>query len=507
MSAVAGIYVIQIECSDNQTVMAEIQQESDNLQRHHREPSIKKNFAYKSALTLSSYIMAFVTFPYVSRVLGVERIGLVNFVDNTIMYFQLFAMMGINMLGVREIAAVKEDRDKRNTVFSNLLGLNLLFTIATLLVYFIVIAVSPKLNQYSGLFYIGSAKIIGTAFLVEWFFTGIENFRYITLRALVIRLLYVIAVFMFIRKAEDYRLYFILTIGTVVVNALINSVYVRRFVTIQWRDMLSLKYLQKNCILGIYMVMTSMYITFNVMYLGLVTDNVQVGYYTTAHKVYVVMLGLFLAFTDVMLPRMSHLLANGEKKRFNELVDKSFQAMFTFSIPIVVCSIIFAPEIIYILAGQGYEGAVTPMRIIMPAALFVGIAQILAVQILTPMKRDRTLFIASVMGAVVSIVINVTVVPKIGSVGSAIVLLCSEMSVTIAYIVYVLQNRIVSIPLKQMWENVLISIPVAMICILCKCFIENPFVLLVSAVCVSVIVWIVCRRLVIHSKRFVDIDK
>ena len=483
--------------------MTEIRQANDNLHGHHREPSIKKNFAYKSALTLSSYIMAFVTFPYVSRVLGVERIGLVNFVDNTIMYFQLFAMMGINMLGVREIAAVKEDRDKRNTVFSNLLGLNLLFTVATLLVYFIVVASFSKLNQYSELFYIGTAKIVGTTFLVEWFFTGIENFRYITLRTLAIKLMYVIAVFMLIRRTEDYRLYFILTIGTVVVNALINSVYVRRFVTIQWREMLNLNYLRKNCILGVYMVMTSMYLTFNVMYLGLVTDNVQVGYYTTAHKVYVVILGLFSSFTNVMLPRLSSLLADGENDRFNELVDKSFRAMFTFSIPMVVCSIILAPEIIYILAGRGYEGAITPMRIIMPAVLFVGIAQILAVQILTPMKRDRTLFLASVVGAIVSIVINVTVVPKIGSVGSAIVLLCSEASVTIVYIVYVLRHQIVAIPMKRMWKNVLMAIPAAMICILCKCFIENTAVLLVTAVVVSVIVWIVCRELDVKNKNII----
>ena len=71
--------------------------------------SIKKNFAYKSALTLSSYIVAFITFPYVSRILGVERIGLVDFVDNTVNYFLLFASMGINLLGIREIAAVKEN--------------------------------------------------------------------------------------------------------------------------------------------------------------------------------------------------------------------------------------------------------------------------------------------------------------------------------------------------------------------------------------------------------------
>ena len=79
-------------------------------------PSLKKNFIYKSILTLSSYLMAFITFPYVSRILGVERLGLVNFVDNTVSYFLLFATMGIGVLGVREIASVRDNLDKRNRV-------------------------------------------------------------------------------------------------------------------------------------------------------------------------------------------------------------------------------------------------------------------------------------------------------------------------------------------------------------------------------------------------------
>ena len=112
------------------------------------QPSIKKNFTYKSILTISNYLMNFVTFPYVSRVLGVERIGLVGFVDNTVNYFLLFATMGIGFLGVRKIASVKENKLQRSQVFSNILGLNLVFTLATLFVYLLCVTLIPKLNQY-----------------------------------------------------------------------------------------------------------------------------------------------------------------------------------------------------------------------------------------------------------------------------------------------------------------------------------------------------------------------
>lgn len=440
------------------------------------QPSIKKNFAYKSVLTLSTYLINFITFPYVARVLGVERIGLVNFVDNTVNYFLLFATMGVGLLGVREIAAVKEDKKRRDQVYSSVLALNLLFTLVSLGIYLLCVVTIPKLCQYDELFYIGTAKILFTVFLVEWFFTGVENFRYITLRIILIKVLYIISVFLFVRDTSDYRLYFILTVGVVVLNALINQLYIREFIRVRWNNIQLFKYLKQNVTLGIYTLMTSMYLTFNVMYLGLVSNNTEVGYYTTAFKLYSVVLGFFTAFTNVMLPRMSSLLANGEKDRFQELVNRSFSVMSTCCIPLILCSMIMAPQIVYILSGPGYEGAILPMRIIMPAAFAVGVAQVLAIQVLMPMKKDKVLLVASIIGAVVSLLINLLVVPYIESVGSAVVLLCSEAVVTGAYLWYVLSHKLTLISVKTIGKSVLYSLPSVVVCWGCGRWIENEFV-------------------------------
>ncbi len=440
------------------------------------QPSIKKNFAYKSVLTLSTYLINFITFPYVARVLGVERFGLVNFVDNTVNYFLLFATMGVGLLGVREIAAVKEDKKRRDQVYSSMLALNLLFTLVSLGIYLLCVVTVPKLCQYDELFYIGTAKVLFTVFLVEWFFTGVENFRYITLRSILIKVLYIISVFLFVRDTSDYRLYFILTVGVVVLNALINQLYIREFVRVRWNNIQLFKYLKQNVTLGIYTLMTSMYLTFNVMYLGLVSNNTEVGYYTTAFKLYSVVLGFFTAFTNVMLPRMSSLLANGEKDRFQELVNRSFSVMSTCCIPLILCSMIMAPQIVYILSGPGYEGAILPMRIIMPAAFAVGVAQVLAIQVLMPMKKDKVLLVASIIGAVVSLLINLLVVPYIESVGSAVVLLCSEAVVTGAYLWYVLSHKLTLISVKTIGKSVLYSLPSVVVCWGCGRWIENEFV-------------------------------
>ena len=451
--------------------------------------SIKKNFAYKSILNLSSYVAAFIVFPYTSHIFGAERIGLVNFVDNTVNYFLLFATMGIGLLGVREIAAVKHDERERSRVFANILGLNLAFTLITLIVYAIAVLSIPRLAAHPEMFFMGGAKILFTALVIEWFFSGMENFRYITLRSIAIRVLYVAAVFLLINNRDQYILYFAITVASVVINALINIFYVRKFVSPSWRDMFDMRYTRTNLSLGLYSIMTSMYLTLNVVYLGFVAGDTEVGYYTTAFKLNTVMLGLFSAFTNVMLPRMSALVAAGEKEEFQIMINKSFSAVATFSIPLVLCSMVMAPQIIHILAGNDFDGAILPMRIILPAVIMAGIAQVLAIQIIMPLKHDRTLLIASAIGATISIIINIFVVPHLASIGSAIVLLSAETVVTGTYIVYVICKKIVKIPFKLFVRSLLLSLPCVAICIACAHLIENPFISLATALVTSVACW------------------
>jgi len=193
---------------------------------------------------------------------------------------------------------------------------------------------------------------------------------------------------------------------------------------------------------------------------------------------------------------MSSLLANGEKDRFQELVNRSFSVMATCCIPLILCSMIMAPQIVYILSGPGYEGAILPMRIIMPAAFAVGVAQVLAIQVLMPMKKDKVLLIASIIGAVVSLLINLLVVPSVKSVGSAVVLLCSEMGVTGMYVWYVLSQELILIPIKAIGKNVLFSLPSVVICLGCGRWIDNELLGVGCAVVLAGILWMLLQIII-----------
>ena len=143
--------------------------------------SLRKNFIYSSILTVSTYLFPLLVYPYVSRVLGLSNIGIVNFIDNLINYFVAVSMMGITTVGVREIAASRSDKHQLSKTFISLLSLTGFTTIAAMLVLLLAMYIIPTLMPYQELLYVGQIKLLSNLFLIEWLFTGLEDFKYITI--------------------------------------------------------------------------------------------------------------------------------------------------------------------------------------------------------------------------------------------------------------------------------------------------------------------------------------
>lgn len=298
--------------------------------------SVKKNFIYSGILTASQYFFPLITYPYISRVLGVSNIGIVNYIDSIINYFILFSMLGMAVVGIREIAIDKNDKKALSNTFWGLFILNGLTTIIALAILVICIYVVPEFEKYRTLLFIGVIKLVGNFCLIDWFYKGIENFKYITNRTILIKLIYVASVFIFIHNSEDYEKFFLLSVLTIGLNAIFNLTYVFRFVFVRNVQINIKAYLKPFISMGGYQILTSMYTSFNVAYLGWTVGTTQVGYYTTATKIYGLILALYGAFTGVMLPRMSSLLAENKMDEFKKYVVKSTNFMLILNIPIIL---------------------------------------------------------------------------------------------------------------------------------------------------------------------------
>lgn len=438
--------------------------------------SVKKNFLYNSTITVSNYLFPLLTYPYVSRVLGLSNIGICNFIDSVIYYFYLLSFMGITTCGIREIARVKGDKNEMSKSFSGLLMLHFLSTLVAIATLLICMYSIPKFFPYRDLLYIGVVKLIFQLFLVEWFYAGLEDFSYITKRTILIKILYVISVFGFVHHATDYKIYFFLSVAMIGVNAFINLIHTKKFIMFLLNFNIK-KYLVPFFTLGFYAIITSMYTTFNTTFLGFVCGTDEVGNYTTATKLYSIIIALFTAFTGVMIPRMTSLVAENKIDEFKNKCQKSMELLISFTLPATILFVIFSPDLVYLLAGKGFEGAYLPSRIVMPLLLIIGLAQILVMQILTPLKKDRAILVNSIFGAILGVSLNFCLVPYYGAVGAALSWVLSEVLVTISAQIFVFKYINILFPFKEFFKVLLFYMPAIFVLLLTYQYLStSPFI-------------------------------
>lgn len=392
---------------------------------------IRRNLIYSTILTCATYVFPLIVYPYVSRVLGVSNIGLVGFIDSIATYFILLSMMGISIVGVREIAVSRGDRGRLGSAFYSLLSLHGAATALVLLMMVGVTLFVGELRSEWRMMTIGMCKLVFNLFLVEWFFRGLEQFSYITWRTIAIRTLYVVSVFLLVHTAGDTSVYYFLTMTVVVATAAVNMLKAMRTIG-RGHFRISMKaYLRPFLVFGLYMLLHATYTTLNTVYLGFVTDDTEVGYYATATKLFGILFSIYLAFLSVLMPRMSALVAEGRMTEFRAKARKSLLWVISLGVPAVLAGEYFAAGIVELISGPGYEGAVLPMRIILPLILISGLEQVVVMEILLPLRGDRKVTRIAGAGAALALVLNVALVGRLGATGSAVVWLACETLVLI----------------------------------------------------------------------------
>ena len=268
-----------------------------------------------------------------------------------------------------------------------------------------------------------------------------------------------------------------------ILNAILNWSYKKKYVRFTFRGIKPGKFVKPYFTFGLYALLTSMYISFNVLFLGIVSTDIEVGYYSSATKLFSVILAFFTSFSTVMMPRMSNMLANNDVKSAKNLIYKSFEFLYPLALILILIGEFFAPQIIMILSGPGYEGAILPFRIILPLIFIIGTEQILIVQILTPMRKDMAVLINSIVGSIFGLALNFAIVPRLGCTGSAIVWLCSEIAVFCSAFYFVLRASGNILPVKLLFKNIiLLFIPIIFIILMQKTFLNEYVVMGVSVI-------------------------
>lgn len=396
---------------------------------------------YSMLLTGANYLFPLLVYTYVSRVLGVSNIGLVGFVDSVTVYFILFSMMGISVLGVRAIARARGDSRKLTATFWSLLSLHATFTILVLAAMVVATFTVDELRDHRQMMYVGMCKLIFNVFLVEWLFNGLEEFRYIALRTLAVKGLYVVSVFIFVGSSDDTFTYYLLTMLVMAVMAGVNMLHAYRQLDHKKVTLEIKRYVKPFFSLGLYALVSATYATFNMVYLGFAADDSAVGCFSTASKIVTLVGVVFTAYVSVMAPRANRLWVERETRLFRQYAAKSAVVIIIIGLCLGTGVYLLAPQLVEILSGPGYDGAVLPLRLMTPLLTITGLSQMFALQMLVPAGRENRIAFNSACGFIVCLVINILLTHTIQQTGSAMAWMAGETTTMLLSLAAVVKLR------------------------------------------------------------------
>lgn len=416
---------------------------------------IKKNLLYNSLLSISQVLFPLIIFPYTLKILEPAGTGLVNFADSLTQYLLSIAAVGIPVYGVMQISKSRHDQDKMSKVFTELISVHFSITLLLLTGYLSMIFTLKKFSDNQYLYFISCATLLTNIFTVEWFFQGIERFRYITLRTILIRVLSVILIFTLVKKKEDLLLYYGILFVTNFLNAVVNFLYAIRLVQFRYTGLNIKQHIRPLVYIFFSYVAISMYIMLDTVLLGFLSNDSAVGYYSTAIKVCKIPLAFVTALSTVMIPRISASYSTGKHDYVKNLVQKSFAYIIGLSIPIGVGLFLLAPDIIALLADEKFQPSVIAIRIMAPLTLLIGLSNIFGVQMLTSMGKEKITLYAVVSGMCISITFNLLLIPKYSYLATAFTSLFTECLVTIITGWYALRFFKVKLPYQIIWQSIL----------------------------------------------------
>lgn len=395
-----------------------------------KNTSVKLNVVMNFILTLSNFIFPLITFPYVSRVLGVEGVGTINFATSIVAYFSMVGMLGIPTYGIRACAKVRDDKDRLSKTVLEIMILNIIFMSGALLLLYISVGMVERLQSERILYYVLSSTLIFNVLGVDWVYRSLEKYTYITFRSIFFKIISLILMFLLVKGPNDYIVYGAISVFAAVGSNFLNFINLRKIISVQKIEKLNIfQHLRPTLTFFLLTVSATIYLNVDTTILGFIKGSEAVGYYSAAVKVKQILVTVVTSLGAVLLPRLSYYFEIGNEKEFARLTQKSLNFVFLISLPVVVYFILLSKEAILFLSGENFLPAVVPMQLIMPTILFIGLSNLMGIQILVPTNKEKLVVYSTVIGALVDIIVNALVVVNLGPSGAAIAGSIAEFSV------------------------------------------------------------------------------
>jgi O-antigen/teichoic acid export membrane protein len=469
--------------------------------------TIKKNFIYNILLSVTQVLFPLITFSYVARVILPDGVGLVSFVESICRYAMLIAALGIPIYGIREVAKFKDDKIKLGNLCSELVLIHMITTIFIIIVYCLMIFMVDKFYQNLSFYLVGISMILSNVFVIEWYFQGIGDFKYITGRTVIIRTLTTVLVFFLVKNSQDSIYFFLLTILTTVLNGFINFWHAKKSLSFNFK--IKLSSLKKHLKPLFYIFSTtlsiSVYILLDTVMLGFLSDEKAVGFYSMAMRIGRVPMLLVGSLGAVLIPQLAFNYAQNNMQEFSRLISKSINFVITFSFPVIFLVLGVSKELIVVFAGDKFIEASHTLQITSVVVFLIGMSNIFGLQILTPMAKDKYLTYSVLVGTFISVLLNYILIPSFQANGAAVSYIVTEA--VVAGMTFYFASKFISMNIDCFFiiKTLLFCIPIYFIPMFLHYFIISNFVVLLATGVLAGIYYLGIQVYVIKNEIIIEL--
>ena len=393
--------------------------------------STRKNAAYNIAYRVFSLLLPIITAPYLARTVGQEGTGLYAYAWSVSAVFVLLGMLGLENYGVRAVARVKDDQQQLDRTFSEIYQMQWLTAGAALVLYVgYVCFVAGAEKQIAAWLTLMSVSCLVN---LDWLLMGLDQFKPIALRNTFVKLMAMAGVFLLVRGPGDLWKYGLIWGGSTVVGCLSCWSSVRGrvcFHRVPWRD--ALKHLPPCAVLFLSVIAVQVYRTMDKIMVGAISGMAQNGLYENAEKIVYCLSGFISAVGTVMLPKVAAMQARGETEAVRKHIALSMELILCMTSAMAFGLAAVAREFAPLFFGEDFAESGTLMIPLGFTLIFIGFANVVRTQWVLPQGRDK-IFVRSVTaGAVVNLIVNSVMIPRMGAMGAVVGTLMAEFTVPFA---------------------------------------------------------------------------
>ncbi len=380
---------------------------------------ITKNYIYNLLYQLFVLIVPLITTPYLAYTLGAEKVGSYGYVHSMAGIICTFTMLGIFSYGNRQVAYVRDDREKLSEVFWQIMSVRGVIAVISTIIYFVVVC---AIGRYITLFFIYYTYMLAYYLDPTWLYVGVEDMKWAVIKNTLTKLIAVAGIFVFVKTDKDINIYVLIQGTSVLISNLLAYSQIKRYIGKPRFDLSNfMKDISGSALLFLPGIATTIYTQCDKIMIELMTGaSSEVAFYDYSEKIVTIPLTFITVISTVMMPRIAHEFKKGHKENILELLNKAAKFSLFIAFPMMVGLMVASTKLIPWYLGEGFTPTIVAIIIIAPIILTNTLTGISGGQYFTATNQVKVLISSQFIAAAANVLINAILIPHFGFYGAAV---------------------------------------------------------------------------------------